>query len=197
MIELCHVRVYAVLALLFASPLSAVILPAQAQSISVRGIGPVQTENVQVRVVSVDRDTRNVVVERRGRQWRLTIPEEFGSLAAVRRRDRLDINRVSGVAISASASRNARPGIVPSGGITTGDFEGLPAKWIQRQVTVTGKFVGLSPSNILTIDGPDGQRAIPVADPAVVQILRGMKAGQMVDVVFAEATQVVLTPRRF
>ena len=196
MIELCHMRVCAVLALLLASPLSAVNAPAQAQSISVRGVGPVQTENVQVRVVSVDRNSRNVVVERRGRQWRLTVPEEFGDLAALRRRDSLDINRVSGVAVSASPSRNARPDIVLSGGITTGDFEGLPAKWVQRKVTVTGKFVSLSANNTLTIDGPDGRRTILVSDPAILQTLRGMKAGQMVDVVFAEAIQVVLTPRR-
>jgi len=196
MIELRHMRVCAVLALSLASPLSAVVFPAQAQSISVPGVGAVKTENVQVRVVSVDRDSRNVVVERRGRQWRLSVPEEFGPLTALRRRDSLDIDRVSGVAVSASRSRNAKPSIVLSGGITTGAFEGLPAKWVQRKVTMTGKFVSLSADNILTVEGPDGQRTIPVADPAILQTLREMKAGQMVDVVFAEAIQVVLTPRR-
>ncbi len=138
MIELRHMRVCAVLALSLASPLSAVVFPAQAQSISVPGVGAVKTENVQVRVVSVDRDSRNVVVERRGRQRRLSVPEEFGPLAALRRRDSLDIDRVSGVAVSASRSRNAKPSIVLSGGITTGAFEGLPAKWVQRKVTMTG-----------------------------------------------------------
>ena len=196
MVILCHMRLCAVLALTLASPLSAVVFPAQAQSISVPGVGPVKTENVQVRVVSVDRDSRNVVVERRGRQWRLTVPEEFGLLTALRPRDGLDINRVSGVAVSASPSRSARPDIVLSGGITTGAFEGLPAKWVQRKVTVTGKFVSLSANNILTIEGPDGRRTIPVADPTILQTLRGMKAGQMMDVVFAEAIQAVLTPRR-
>jgi len=196
MIQLSRVRICAVLALSLASPLGVVVLPAQAQSISVPGVGPVNMENVQVRVVSVDRDSRNVVVERRGRQWRLSIPEEFGPLTALRRRDRLDINRVSGVAVSASPSQNARPDIVLSGGITTGAFEGLPAKWVQRKVTVTGKFVSLSANNVLTVDGPDGRRTIPVADPAILQTLRGMKAGQMIDVVFAEAIQAVLTPRR-
>jgi hypothetical protein len=196
MVKLCHMRVCAVLALTLASPLSAVVFPAQAQSISVPGVGPVKTENVQVRVVSVDRDSRNVVVERRGRQWRLTVPEEFGLLTALRPRDGLDINRVSGVAVSASPSRSARPDIVLSGGITTGAFEGLPAKWVQRKVTLTGKFVSLNANNILTIEGPDGRRTIPVADPTILQTLRGMKAGQMMDVVFAEAIQAVLTPRR-
>ena len=105
------------------------------------------------------------------------------------------LDRVSGVAVSASRSRNAKPSIVLSGGITTGAFEGLPAKWVQRKVTMTGKFVSLSADNILTVEGPDGQRTIPVADPAILQTLRGMKAGQMVEVVFAEAIQVVLTPR--
>ena len=136
------------------------------------------------------------MVERRGRQWRLTVPEEFGLLTALRPRDGLDINRVSGVAVLASPSRSARPDIVLSGGITTGAFEGLPAKWVQRKVTLTGKFVSLSANNILTIEGPDGRRTIPVADPTILQTLRGMKAGQMVDVVFAEAIQAVLTPRR-
>ena len=196
MMGLRHMRVCAVLALALAAPLSAVVFPAQAQSVSVPGVGPVQTEKVQVRVVSVDRDSRSVVVERRGRRWQLLIPEEFGPLTTLRPRDSLDINRVSGVAVSASPSRNARPGIVLSGGITTGAFEGLPAKWVQRRVTVTGKFVSLSAENLLTIEGPDGRRMIPVADPAILQTLRGMKAGQMMDVVFAEAIQAVLTPRR-
>ena len=196
MIDLYHLRACAVLALLLAPPLSAVNAPAQAQSISVRGVGPVQMENLQVRVVSVDRDSRNVVVERRGRQWRITVPEEFGDLAALRRRDGLDIHRVSGVAVSVSPSRNTRPDIVLSGGIATGEFDGLPAKWVQRKVTVTGKFVSLSANNTLTIDGPDGRRSILVSDPAILQTLRGMKAGQMVDAVFGEAIQVVLTPRR-
>jgi hypothetical protein len=196
MMGLCHMRVCAVLALALAAPLSAVVFPAQAQSVSVPGVGPVKTEKVQVRVVSVDRDARSVVVERRGRRWQLSVPEEFGPLTTLRPRDSLDINRVSGVAVSASPSRHARPDIVLSGGITTGAFEGLPAKWVQRKVTVTGKFVSLSADNLLTIEGPDGRRTIPVADPAILQTLRGMKAGQMVDVVFAEAIQAVLTPRR-
>ena len=196
MMGLCHMRVCAVLALALAAPLSAVVFPAQAQSISVPGVGPVQAEKVQVRVVSVDRNSRNVVVERRGRRWQLSVPEEFGPLTTLRPRDGLDISRVSGVAVSASPSRSARPDIVLSGGITTGAFEGLPAKWVQRKVTVTGKFVSLSADNLLTIDGPDGRRMIPVADPAILQTLRGMKAGQMMDVVFAEAIQAVLTPRR-
>ena len=142
------------------------------------GVGSVKTDNVQVRVVSVDRDSRSVVVERRGKQWRLSVPEEFGPLTALRPRDGLDINRVSGVAVSASRSGSARPNIVLSGEITTGAFEGLPAKWVQRKVTLTGKFVSLSADNLLTIDGPDGRRMIPVADPAILQTLRGMKAGR-------------------
>jgi hypothetical protein len=196
MIGLRKARAFAVFVIALASSLGALVFPAQAQSISVPGVGPVGIENVRVRVVSVDRNSRNVVVERRGRQWRLTVPEEFGSLAALRRRDGLDISRVAGVAIAASPSRNARPDIVASGDITTGAFDGLPAKWVQRKVTVTGKFVSLSANNLLTIEGPDGQRTIPVADPAILQTLRGMKAGQMVDVVFAEAIQAVLTARR-
>jgi len=196
MIDLSRLRACAVFALLLAPSLSAINASAQAQTISVRGIGPVQLENVQVRVVSVDRDTRNVVVERRGRQWRVAVPEEFGDLAALRRRDSLDINRVSGVAVSVSPSRNKRPDIVLSGGVTSGEFDGLPAKWVQRKVTVTGKFISLGANNTLTIDGPDGRRSIVVSDPAILQTLRGMKAGQMVDAVFGEAIQIVLTPRR-
>jgi hypothetical protein len=197
MIDLSRLRACAVFALLLAPSLSAINASAQAQTISVRGIGPVQLENVQVRVVSVDRDTRNVVVERRGRQWRVAVPEEFGDLAALRRRDSLDINRVSGVAVSVSPSRNKRPDIVLSGGVTSGEFDGLPAKWVQRKVTVTGKFISLGANNTLTIDGPDGRRSIVVSDPAILQTLRGMKAGQMVDAVFGEAIQIVLQELTF
>lgn len=185
-------------ALSCAMPLAAAITPAQAQSVVVRGIGPVTAETFNVRVVSVDRASRNVVVERRGRQWRIIVPEAFGSLAAVRRRDRLEISRIEGVLLSVTrGNRNARPDISVNETANDGTFQDLPARWVTRSVTVTARFTGFNAATgVVSYTGPEGPRTIRAVDPALTETLRTLKSGDMINLTFAEATQIVLTPRR-
>ncbi|GGC76881.1 hypothetical protein [Chelatococcus reniformis] len=183
----------------FALPLAAPAQSAMAQGISIRGLGPAVVQTDRVRIVSVDRATRNVVVERGGRQWRITVPAAFGSLAAVRRRDRLEISRVEGALISVAPARaNARPDISFAETRDDGTFNNLPARWVTRSVTITARFTSFNAARgIASFVGPDGPRTIRATDPAVVNMLRGLRQGDMINVVFAEATQILLTPRRF
>lgn len=182
----------------FVLPLGASVQPVLAQGISIRGLGPAVVQTDRVRVVSVDRASRNVVVERSGRQWRITVPEAFGSLAALRRRDRLEISRVEGALASvARAGTNARPDITVAETRDDGTFNNLPARWVTRSVTVTARFTSFDAARgIASFVGPDGPRTIRAIDPAIIETLRSLRQGDMINVVFAEATQIVLTPRR-
>lgn len=180
------------------APLAGFSTPALAQTISVRGIGPTVVQTERVRVVSVDRRSRNVVVERGGRQWRITVPQAFGSLAALRRRDRLDINRVESALVAVTrASAGARPDVVLTETRDDGTFGDLPARWVVRSVTVTAQFTSLDAARgIVNYVGPEGARTIRVVAPGVISALSTLRGGDMINLIFSEATQIVLTPRR-
>ena len=173
--------------------------PALAQrSVNVRGLGAVAVDNVDVRVVSVDLPSRNVVVERSGRQWRITVPEDFGSLAALRRRDRLTIDRVESALVAITpAGRGTKPDAVFTTARDEGLFDNLPARWIVRNVTITARFTSFDKaSNVVRYVGPEGPRTIRAIDPTVISVLQTLRRGDMVSLVFTEATRIVLTPRR-
>ncbi|CAH1662559.1 conserved exported hypothetical protein [Hyphomicrobiales bacterium] len=177
-------------------PAAGFVGPAMAQAISVRGLGPTTVQTERVRVVSVDRGTRNVVVERGGRQWRITVPAAFGSLAALRRRDRLDINRVESAIVAVTrATPGARPDVVLTETANNGTFDNLPARWVVRSVTVTAEFTRLD-GGVVHYVGPEGPRTMRVVDPTVISALSTLRRGDMINLVFTEATQIVLTPRR-
>ena len=178
------------------APTMSFISPAMGQVVSVRGLGPVTVETARVRVVSVDPQTRNVVVERGGRQWRITVPDAFGSLTALRRRDRLDINRVESAVVAVTrAAPGVKPDIVLTETVNDGTFDNLPARWVIRRVTVTAEFRRID-RGMVDYVGPEGPRTIRVVDPAVISSLSAMRRGDMINLVFTEATQIVLTPRR-
>jgi len=191
------------LASLVAGPLVACLPGAVAlarapdRTVEVRGLGGVAVDSFNVRVLSVDLPTRTVQVERRGRQWRITLPEEFGSLNALRRRDRLQINRVESALVTvAPARRGARPDVTFSATRNDGLFGNLPARWVVRNVTVTARFVSFDAARgTVSYEGPEGPRTVRVADPAVVSALQQLKRGDMVNLSFTEATEFVLTPR--
>ncbi|CAH1670028.1 hypothetical protein [Chelatococcus asaccharovorans] len=168
------------------------------QSVNVRGVGAVAVETIDVRVVSVDLPSRNVVVERSGRQWRITVPEDFGSLAGLRRRDRLTIDRVESALLAIMpAKRGTKPDAVFTTDRNEGLFDNLPARWIVRKATITARFTSFDPAtSVVRYVGPEGPRTIRVIDPAVISVMQTLRRGDMVNLVFTEATQIVLTPRR-
>lgn len=173
--------------------------PAVAQSVDVRGLGAVAVDSVDVRIVSVDLTARTIVVEKGGHQWRITAPEDFGSLAALRPRDSLQMNRVESALISAAPAKSgAKPDITYDTASDNGVFGGLPTRWIVNNITATVKFTGLDAAkSTVSFVGPEGPRSIRVIDPAVLQALGNLKSGDLVTLSFSRATEFVLTPRRF
>ncbi|MGO4677723.1 hypothetical protein AB4Z40_33065 [Bosea sp. 2YAB26] len=64
---------------------------------------------------------------------------------------------------------------------------------LEITATVTAKFNGFDAAKkIATIDGPDGRRSLPVADPVLAADLQKLKRGDMIELVFTEAFQVTL-----
>ena len=169
-----------------------------AQGMNVRGVGAVDIQNMNVRILAIDIPSRTVRVESKGHQWDLTLPQEFGPLTNIRVRDRLQINRVQGALVSvAPAKRGAKPSVVSTTSSDTGTFDNLPARWVVRKMTVTARFDGLDAANgVVSFTGPQGPGTIKVVDPEVLAALKKVKKGSLIVLNYAEANEFVLTDRR-
>lgn len=181
------------------APVSGILTPAAAKTVDVRGLGAVAIEDLEVRIVSVDLPSRTIVVERRGHQWRIAVPEDAGSLAALRPRDKLQINRVeSALASVGPAKKGAKPDVSFTTARDDGLFGNLPARWIVRNVTATVKFTSFDKATgTVSYVGPEGSKSARAVDPVILQALQTLKKGDMVTLSFTQATEFVLTPRRF
>lgn len=168
--------------------------PALAQTVVVAGVGPAAIEQLNVRVAAVDRASRTMIVQQRGHRWLVEVPEVFGDLSMVRVGDRLDIRRIDGAIVAVSRNRKGvKPGIRYSEGGADAGFQNLPARFVTRTVTVTARFNSFNPATkLVSYVGPDGPRSLPVVDPGVADGLQRLKRGDMVNLVFAEAFQVMI-----
>jgi len=164
------------------------------QTVIVAGVGPVDIERLNVRVVSVDRPNRTVVVEQRGQQWLVNVPPVFGNLDNVREGDMVDISRIEGVVVEVRPSRRgSRPGITYTETASASVFQNLPERFVTRSLTLTARFERFDAANgTVSYVGPLGPRTLTVADPAVKERLRRFKRGDMVDLTFEEAFYITL-----
>ncbi|MBN9452435.1 MAG: hypothetical protein J0I42_10855 [Bosea sp.] len=164
------------------------------QTVIVAGVGPVDIERLNVRVVSVDRPNRSVIVEQRGHTWLVDVPPVFGNLENVREGDMVDISRVEGVVVEVRPSRRgSRPGITYTEAASTPAFQGVPERFVTRSLTLTARFERFDAANsTVSYVGPLGPRTLTVADPAVKERLRRFKRGDMVDLTFEEAFYIAL-----
>lgn len=164
------------------------------QTVIVAGVGPVDIERLNVRVVSVDRPNRSVIVEQRGHTWLVDVPPVFGNLENVREGDMVDISRVEGVVVEVRPSRRgSRPGITYTETASTSTFQSLPERYVTRSLTLTARFERFDAANsTVSYTGPLGPRTLTVADPAVKERLRRFKRGDMVDLSFEEAFYITL-----
>ncbi|CAN7515216.1 hypothetical protein LJR090_004275 [Bosea sp. LjRoot90] len=164
------------------------------QTVIVAGVGPVEVERLNVRVVSIDRPARSVVVEQRGNTWRVEVPPIFGNLENLREGDMVEIRRVEGVLVDVRrGKRGARPAITYTEAASEPQFQNLPEKYVVRAVTVTARFERFdATNNVVSYVGPLGPRSLTVADPAIRAELQRLKRGDMVDLSLAEAFHIVL-----
>ncbi|MFC0283194.1 hypothetical protein ACFFJB_06165 [Camelimonas abortus] len=167
------------------------------KQVDVRGLGAVDVESLELRIVKVDLATRTLVVEKAGRQWRVVVPEDVGSINGLRPRDKLYVNRVEGALVSVAPPKSGKPDVVYETARDDGLFNGLPARWLLRKVIATVRFQKLDQAKgEVTYDGPEGKRTIRVIDPAVMTALAKLKKGELVTFTFTQATEYVVQPRR-
>jgi hypothetical protein len=164
------------------------------QTVIVAGVGPVEIERLNVRVVSIDRADRSVVVEQRGNAWRVDVPPAFGNLERVREGDMVEIRRVEGVLLGLGRSRRgARPSITYTEAAGDPQFQNLPDRYVVRTITLTARFESFdTATNVVSYVGPFGPRSLKVADPVIRADLRRLRRGDMVDLSLAEAFYIVL-----
>lgn len=164
------------------------------QTVVVAGLGPVEIERLNVRVVSIDRANRSVVVEQNRNTWRVDVPPAFGDLERVREGDNVEIRRVEGVLLDIRRSkRGARPAITYTEAATEPQFQNLPDKFVVRAITLTARFERFdTASSVVNYVGPFGPRSLKVADPAIKAELQRLKRGDMVDLSLAEAFYIAL-----
>ncbi len=164
-------------------------------TVVVEGLGPVEIERLNVRVVSVDRPSRTVIVQQRGRRWLVEVPPLFGDLSTVQAGDEVEIRRVEGAIVSVRRNRRgAQPGITYTEAVSGPPFHNLPDKYVVRAVTLTARFQSFDPATgVVNYDGPTGPRSHPVVDPGIRQDLSRLRRGDMVDLTFAEAFHIVIS----
>jgi hypothetical protein len=164
------------------------------QPVMVAGVGPAAIEQMDVRVVSVDPPNHSLVVEQRGYRWLVQVPEVFGDLRSLRKGDRLQISRVDGALLALYRSKKgSKPNIVYEDSAADSTFQNLPARYVVRKVTITGRFTSFDPaSSTVKFVGPEGPRSRPIADPVIIQEVKKLKRGDRIDLVYAQAYQIVL-----
>ncbi|MGX1786585.1 hypothetical protein ACWIGM_07605 [Bosea sp. NPDC055332] len=163
-------------------------------TVIVAGVGPVEIERLNVRVISIDRANRSVVVEQNRNTWRVDVPPAFGNLERVREGDNVEIRRVEGVLLDIGRSkRGARPAITYTEAASEPQFQNLPDRFVVRSITLTARFERFDAANsVVSYVGPFGPRSLKVADPAIKGELQRLRRGDMVDLSLAEAFYIAL-----
>ena len=164
------------------------------ETVIVAGVGPVEIERLNVRVVSIDRTDRSVVVEQQGNTWRVDVPPAFGNLERLREGDRVEIRRIEGALWDIGRSRRgARPGIVYTEAAGEPQFQNLPDRFVVRTITLTARFERFdAATSVVSYVGPFGARSLKVADPTLKADLLRLRRGDMVDLTLAEAFYIIL-----
>ncbi|WP_157733145.1 hypothetical protein [Bosea sp. AS-1] len=164
------------------------------ETVVVAGVGPVEIERLSVRVISIDRPNRSVIVEQNGYRWLVDVPPVFGNLENLREGDTVQISRVEGVIVGVRRPRRgSKPGITYTEAASAPAFQNLPDKYVVRSLTLTAKFERFDAENgMVHYVGPFGPRSLTVTDPVVKAELRKFRRGEMVDLSLAEAFYIVL-----
>lgn len=156
-----------------------------------------RTAELQAMVESIDPATRQAVLRGPdGELITLFLSPDVRNLRQVKAGDRVVVAYKQALAASVTAPNDARPPIAGGeaiGRTRPGERPGAAAGRMVR-VRVKVDAVAASGENI-TFTGPRGnQLAVPVTDPGMQAFVRGLKAGDLVDIVYAEAIGIKVQP---
>jgi hypothetical protein len=178
----------------FAAALTAFALPALAQP-APAGIG--RTATLTATVESVDPTTRQAVLRGEdGALTTLTVSPEVRNLRQVKPGDRVVVTYEQALAASVTAPGDTRPPVAGGEAVGRARPGERPGAAAGKLVRVRVKIDAAAPAgDSVTFTGPRGnQLTLPVADPGMQTFVRGLKPGDLVDIVYAEAIGVRVQP---
>ena len=154
-------------------------------------VGEAAVVTVRGTVAAIDKDNRTIPLK--GPKWRtLTLDvQDPSKLEVVKVGDPVVAAYMEAVAIQVKKAGVTTPGVaVEQRRVTSGPGE-TPAGAIRREVTVTGTITAVDrKAQTATIKGPQGhEETIKVKEP---KNLEGVKAGDMVELTYAQALAVSL-----
>lgn len=147
--------------------------------------------NVRGTVAAVDKENRTITLKGpQGRTVTLEVKDP-SKLDAVKVGDPVVASYVEAVAIQVKKAGTVQPGITTQETRVSSKPGETPAGAIGREVTVTGTITAVDKkAQTVTIKGPRGnQETVKVKDP---KNLEGVKAGDMVELTYAQALAVSL-----
>jgi Cu/Ag efflux protein CusF len=171
-------------------------LPAWAQTTSpptgkMPGAAEGSVVKVHGTVAAVDKENRTITLKGpKGRTVTLDV-QDPSKLDAVKVGDPVVATYVEAVAIQVKKAGSATPGITTEERRVGSKPGETPAGAIGRQVTMTGTITAVDKkAQTVTIKGPRGnQETVKVKDPKNIE---GVKAGDMVEITYAQALAVSL-----
>jgi hypothetical protein len=180
-------------------PVIAALIAAFATSASAQPApaGVVRTATLAATVEAIDLVSRQAVLRGEdGRLVTLELAPEVRNLRQVKPGDRVTVTYEESVAAAISAPGDKRPPLEAAtvlGRSKPGDRPGGAAgRMVRARVTIDAASAA---GDSVTFTGPRGRQVVaPVADAGMQQFVRGLKPGDVVDVVFAEAVGVRVEP---
>lgn len=178
------------LALLLAGPVSA-------QTAAPEPLERVRTARGEATVESVNQQTREVVLRGAdGRLAHVTAGPDVRNLAQLRAGDRVVIEFRESLALAIAPPGAAPPpeGIVVEGRAEPGQ---RPAAVAGEAVRLRVRIIAFNPEDgRVTFQAPAGMRSTIIRDPAVRAFAAGLRPGDEVDIVWAEAVAIRVEPAR-
>lgn len=156
-----------------------------------------RTERVTALVESVDQAARTVLLQREdGSFLSMKLGAEVRNFAQIRPGDRVIVEHTE--AVAAAMARPGQPPLVAAEADTRRPLGARPgaatADVLRVRVTVDQVFSG---GQMVSITGPTGnKRTIAVRNPDMQAFVRGLRAGDQVDVTFVDVVAVRVEPTR-
>jgi hypothetical protein len=185
------IRLTTLAALLAAGAAPALAQPAPA--------GVARTATLAATVESIDQASRQAVLRGEdGTLVTLELSPEVRNLRQVKAGDRVTVTYEQAIAAAISAPGDTSPALETAavkGRTKPGETPGAAAgRMVRARVTIDATSAS---GDSVSFTGPRGRQIVaPVADPGMQNFVRGLKPGDQVDVVFAEAIGLRVEPAK-
>lgn len=180
-------------ALLAAGIAIAPVRAANVETINVPGLGVLEVDSYDAKVVKVDREKRKIWLKGlKGNQYAIPVPPVFGPLDRVKAGNNLRIRFIEGVLTDVSKPKTGTPGLAIDDTVVQGELDGYPADFFARRLVAVTKLVSVDAAKgTASFEGFDHIiHEVKAQAPAVKAALKTMSVGDLVQVTYIEATSI-------